>query len=40
MLNFRKHPLSVLQIKTILVDRRKKGFDHVNFTGGEPTMVP
>ncbi|MDD3646541.1 MAG: radical SAM protein [Candidatus Gracilibacteria bacterium] len=40
MKNFERHPLSLLQIKAILIDRRKKGFDHVNFTGGEPTIIP
>lgn len=34
------HPLSLMQIKAILIDRRKKWFNHVNFTGGEPTLIP
>jgi len=38
--DFQNHPLSLLQIKTILVDRRKKWYEHVNFTGGEPTLIP
>ena len=38
--SYKKSPLSLLQIKTILIDRRKKGFDHVHFTGGEPTLIP
>ncbi len=33
-------PLTELQIKTILVDRAKKGFNYVNFTGWEPTLFP
>lgn len=33
-------PLTELQIKTILVDRAKKGFNYVNFTWGEPTLFP
>nr|MDD3720125.1 radical SAM protein [Candidatus Gracilibacteria bacterium] len=36
---YRTSPLTILQIKTILVDRRKQGFNHVNFTGGEPTII-
>lgn len=30
----------MLQVKTILLDRRKKWFNHVNFTGWEPTLFP
>lgn len=40
MTNFEKYPLSDLQIKAILIDRRKKWFDHVNFTWWEPTIIP
>ncbi len=40
MNSYKNSPLSLIQIKTILIDRRKKGFDHVHFTGGEPTIVP
>lgn len=40
MTNFEKYPLSMLQIKTILIDRRKKWFNHVNFTWWEPTIIP
>lgn len=40
MTNFKNHPLTLLQIKTILVDRRKKWFNHINFTWGEPTLIP
>ena len=37
---YKNNPLTILQIKTILLDRRKKWFNHVNFTWGEPTLVP
>ncbi len=37
---YAKYPLTELQIKTILVDRAKKGFNYVNFTGWEPTLFP
>lgn len=40
LLAFKKFPLISFQIKTILLDRRKKWFNHVNFTGGEPTIFP
>lgn len=40
MNNFKNFPLSLFQIKTILIDRRKKWFNHVNFTWWEPTIVP
>lgn len=40
MQSYNKHPLTLFQVKTILLDRRKKGFDHVNFTWGEPTLFP
>lgn len=39
MNNFKNSPLTLIQIKTILIDRRKKWFDHVNFTGWEPTII-
>ncbi len=38
--NFKNYPLSLLQIKTILIDRMKKWYNHVNFTGWEPTITP
>lgn len=37
---YKDFPLSRLQIKTILLDRRKKWYDHVNFTWGEATLFP
>lgn len=37
---FSKNPLSIVQIKAILIDRRKKWFDHINFTWWEPTIIP
>lgn len=40
MQKYNQHPLTMLQVKTILLDRRKKWFNHVNFTGGEPTLFP
>ena len=40
MATYAKYPLTELQIKTILVDRAKKWFNYVNFTGWEPTLFP
>lgn len=40
MNKFKKYPLSTKEIKIILLDRRKKWFNHVNFTGWEPSIVP
>lgn len=40
MTRYKNHPLTMIQIKTILVDRAKKGFNYVNFTGWEPTLFP
>lgn len=40
MQNFRVHPLTAAQVVAILADRAKLGFNHVNFTGGEPTLLP
>lgn len=40
MKSFRDAPLSLLQVKVILIDRAKKGYNHVNFTGGEPLLFP
>jgi len=37
---YKNNPLTLFQIKTILLDRRKKWFNHVNFTGWEPTLIP
>ncbi|NUJ97297.1 radical SAM protein [Candidatus Gracilibacteria bacterium] len=37
---FKIYPLSFSEIKIILIDRKKKGFNHINFTGGEPTIIP
>lgn len=37
---YAKYPLTEIQIKTILIDRAKKGFNYVNFTGWEPTLFP
>ncbi len=37
---YNKFPLTILQIKTILLDRRKKWYNHVNFTWWEPTIIP
>lgn len=40
LIAYKKNPLTILQIKTILLDRRKSWFNHVNFTWGEPTIIP
>jgi len=40
MKQFEKNPLSKEQVKVILIDRRKKGFNHINFTWWEPTLFP
>lgn len=40
MQRYNKFPLTEIQVRTILVDRAKKGYNHVNFTGGEPTLFP
>ncbi|MDD2892115.1 MAG: radical SAM protein [Candidatus Gracilibacteria bacterium] len=36
----KKYPISFIQIKIILIDKKKKGFSHVTFLGGEPTLYP
>ena len=40
MRKYSAHPLTAAQIVAVLVDRARKGYDHVNFTGGEPTLLP
>ena len=40
MRKYSQYPLSAAQVVTVLADRAKKGFNHVNFTGGEPTLLP
>lgn len=40
MEEFKKSPVSLAEIKKVLVAKRKDGFDFVNFTGGEPTIHP
>lgn len=40
MTSYSKFPLTMIQVKTILLDRRKKWFNHVNFTWWEPTLFP
>ncbi len=40
MRKYNKNPLSPIQVKIILIDRARKWFNHVNFTGGEPTLFP
>ena len=37
---YKHNPLNVFQIKTILLDRKKNWFNHVNFTWWEPTIIP
>lgn len=40
MQKYKKNPLTELQVRTILLDRAKKWFNHVNFTWGEPMLFP
>jgi len=40
MQKYHDSPLTEIQVRTILVDRAKKGYNHVNFTGGEPSLFP
>ncbi len=40
MTDFQKYPITLYEIKIILIDRKKKGFNHINFTWWEPTLIP
>lgn len=40
MEKFKNYTISFAEIKKKLIAKRKKGFDFVNFTGGEPTLHP
>lgn len=40
MIKFKDNPISNKEIKVILLDRKKKWFNHINFTGWEPTIIP
>lgn len=40
MQKYKNAPLTEIQVKTILIDRAKKGYNHVNFTWWEPTLFP
>lgn len=40
MKEFNKKPVSLREIKKVLTQKRKEGFDFVNLTGGEPTIHP
>ncbi len=40
MMEYSKNPLTEIQVRSILVDRAKKWYNHVNFTWGEPTLFP
>jgi len=40
MARWRRSPLGAAEIARVLVERRRAGFDHVTFTGGEPTAHP
>ena len=37
---FRGKNLTPAEIKNVLVDKSRQGFEYVTFTGGEPTLVP
>lgn len=40
MAAFQKHPVSLKEVARVLALKRKEGFCHVTFTGGEPTIYP
>lgn len=40
MAAFKDNPVSVREAATVLAQKRREGFDHVTFTGGEPTIYP
>ena len=40
MARWRRFPLKGREISAVLLRRRREGFDHVTFTGGEPTAQP
>ncbi len=40
MAAFKDHPVSLREAADALALKRKEGFDHVTFTGGEPTIYP
>ena len=40
MAAFKEHPVSLREAVTVLSAKRKEGFDHVTFTGVEPTIYP
>lgn len=40
MARWRRAPIRIEEVARTLVERRKAGFDHVTFTGGEPTAHP
>lgn len=37
---WRRFPLRGKEVSGVLLERRREGFDHVTFTGGEPTASP
>jgi MoaA/NifB/PqqE/SkfB family radical SAM enzyme len=37
---YKDHPVSLREAATVLAEKRREGFDHVTFTGGEPTIYP
>lgn len=40
MAAFKDHPVSLKEAVEVLAAKRREGFDHVTFTGGEPTIYP
>ena len=40
MAAFKDHPVSLKDAVAVLAAKRREGFDHVTFTGGEPTLYP
>ncbi|HAZ06990.1 MAG TPA: hypothetical protein DCZ01_00385 [Elusimicrobia bacterium] len=40
MARWRRSPLKAEEVSAVLCERRRAGFDHVTFTGGEPTAHP
>lgn len=40
MRSFAQHPATMAEVREMLGRYRKQGFEHVTFTGGEPTLFP
>ena len=40
MRRFRRYPITRRAVERVLKEKREEGFQHVTFTGGEPTLFP